>query len=120
MTLTLYVTQNIHKLGAEVAEFHFSQNGLSYKKPIRFNNLGIGGIFPLLQNAPSFSTTAHTKTYPLLQILQCALILISSDEAHHVMLQNSTVIFMMGSHDKMRFTSLSYKILELYFMSRLA
>ena len=24
--------------------------------------------FPLLQNAPSFSTTAHTRTYPLLQV----------------------------------------------------
>ena len=40
------------------AELHFSQHSLSYKMPLRFNNLDIGGGFPLLQNAPSFSTTA--------------------------------------------------------------
>jgi len=70
----------------------FSQTGLSYKMPLRFNNLDIGD-FPLLQNAPSFSTTAHTMTYPL---LQHALMLKTSDEAHHVMLQNATAILMVG------------------------
>ena len=37
----------------------FSQNGL--QQPWHRGN------FPLLQNAPSFSTTAHIRTYPLLQ-----------------------------------------------------
>ena len=46
----------------------FPQHSLSYKMPLRFQQL------------------YHTRTYPL----------ISQHEAHHVMLQNATAIFMMG------------------------
>ena len=42
----------------------FLENSLSYKMPLRFNNLDIGGGFPLLQNAPSFSTTVSYKDIP--------------------------------------------------------
>ena len=42
----------------------FPQHSLSYKMPRRFNNLDIGGGFPLLQNAPSFSTTVSYKDIP--------------------------------------------------------
>ena len=35
----------------------------------------------------------------LLDLLQNAMILISSNAVHHVILQNSTAIFMMGYHD---------------------
>ena len=42
----------------------FLQNSLSYKMPLRFNNLDIGGGFPLLQNAPSISTTVSYKDIP--------------------------------------------------------
>ena len=40
------------------------ENSLSYKMPLRFNNLDIGGGFPLLQNAPSISTTVSYKDIP--------------------------------------------------------
>ena len=40
----------------------FPQHSLSYKMPLRFNNLDVGGGFPLLQNAPSFSTTVSGHT----------------------------------------------------------
>ena len=42
----------------------FLENSLSYKMPLRFNNLDIGGGFPLLQNAPSISTTVSYKDIP--------------------------------------------------------
>ena len=42
----------------------FPQYSLSYKMPLRFNNLDIGEGFPLLQNAPSFSTTVSYKDIP--------------------------------------------------------
>ena len=132
----------------------FPQHSLSYKMPLRFNNLDIGGGFPLLQNAPSFSTIASYKDipfhfqglhmqrnifatkcnvvfndihqYPSSIIVhyssqmntdhassclrcfsklrfgpyyfatKCSFDLISQHEAHHVMLQNATAIFMMG------------------------
>ena len=131
----------------------FPQHSLSYKMPLRFNNLDIWGGFPLLQNAPSFSTTASCKDIPFhfqglhmqrnifatkcnvgfnnihqdpssitvhysSQIntdhassclccfsklrfgpyffgTKCPFDLISQHEAHHVMLQNATAIFMM-------------------------
>jgi hypothetical protein len=63
--------------------------------PLRFNNLDIGGGFPLLQIAPSFSTTVSYKDIPF--ATKCLdFDMISSDEAHHVMLQNPSAIFMMG------------------------
>ena len=40
----------------------FPQHSLSYKMTLRFNNLDIGGGFPLLQNAPLFSTTASSSS----------------------------------------------------------
>ena len=42
----------------------FPQHSLNYKMPLRFNNLDIGGSFPLLQNAPSFSTSESYKDIP--------------------------------------------------------
>ena len=42
----------------------FPNIALATKMPLRFNNLDIGGGFPLLQNAPSFSTTASYKDIP--------------------------------------------------------
>ena len=139
----------------------FSQNGLSYKMPIHLQQPWYRRIFPLLQNAPSFSTTAHTRTYPLLQnahvvfknctckgtsSLQNATLVstrLASTNIHQAFATKCPFDFdepLWSScfltkcncdfHDgltwlkrilyKMWFTSLSYKILDLDFMSRLA
>ena len=47
----------------------FPENCLSYKTPIHFNNLDIGGFyfFPCYKITLPFSITAHTRTYHLLQ-----------------------------------------------------
>ena len=76
--------KKIHKLGAKMRLLSsiFLENSLSYKMPLRFNNLDIGGGFPLLQNAPSISTTVSYKN-PLLQNADC--------NAKEHLLQNATL-----------------------------
>ena len=49
----------------------FLENSLSYKMPLRFNNLDIGGGFSLVTKTPlRFQQLYHTRTYPLLQKCQ--------------------------------------------------
>ena len=45
----------------------FSQHGLSYKIPIHFQHSWHKRHFSLLQNAPTFSITAHTRTCPFVR-----------------------------------------------------
>jgi hypothetical protein len=67
---------------------------LSYKTPLRFNNLDIGG-FSLATKCPFVFNNCTYKDIPF--ATKCLdFDMISSDEAHHVMLQNATAIFMMG------------------------
>ena len=94
----------------------FPQHSLSYKMPLRFNNLDIGGGFPLLQNAPSFSTTVSYKDIPFDKPAW-------SSSCHATKCHcdfHDGLTWLKWFLYKMRFTSLSYKILDLDFISGLA
>ena len=94
----------------------FPQHSLSYKMPLRFNNLDIGGGFPLLQNAPSFSTTVSYKDIPFDKPAW-------SSSCHATKCHcdfHDGLTWLKWLLYKMRFTSLSYKILDLDFISGLA
>ena len=94
----------------------FPQHSLSYKMPLRFNNLDIGGGFPLLQNAPSFSTTVSYKDITFDKPAW-------SSSCHATKCHcdfHDGLTWLKWLLYKMRFTSLSHKILDLDFISGLA
>ena len=94
----------------------FPQHSLSYKMPLRFNNLDIGGGFPLLQNAPSFSTTVSYKDIRLDKPA-------GSSSCHATKRHcdsHDALTWLKWLLYQMRFTSLSYKVLDLDFISGLA
>ena len=94
----------------------FPQHSLSYKMPLRFNNLDIGGGFPLLQNAPSFSTTVSYKDIPFDKPAW-------SSSCHATKCHcdfHEGLTWLKWLLYKTRFTSLNYKILGLDFISGLA
>ena len=97
---------------------------LSYKTPLRFNNLGIGGIFPCYKMPLRFQQLhrqGHTLCYKMLRFWYDKLWWSSSCHATKSLCDfHDGLTWLKQLLYKMRFTSLSYKILDLDFMSRLA